>query len=53
MKQGPLTSREANEALAWKGLQKEKQVRVVPFAKHQITSGPGLKQITFRLALVN
>ena len=35
----------------WHGLQnvklKEEGVKVVPSAKNQITSGPGLKQITF------
>ena len=33
----------------WQRLRKEKCVRVVPFVKHQITCGPGLKQITRRL----
>ena len=33
----------------WKHLRKEKCVRVVPFTKHQITCGLGLKQITLHL----
>ena len=33
----------------YKRLRKEKCVRVIPFAKHQITCGPGLKQITLHL----
>ena len=32
-----------------KRFRKEERVRVVPFANHHTTSGPGLKQITFRL----
>ena len=41
--------RKISDKWYWTWKQKEEWVRVVPFAKHQITSGPGLKQTTFRL----